>query len=137
MPRSSAPYRLSGRCVLVRATISDRPAARLDEIRLCLFHNASQNLAFPVGLMNRPAVNAPAIRLDKARTAIVMHVFLTLLLGSLKLLRRADADAPPETNVVVVHDRDDARFGQIKEALGDHFMAGRLVAFFKLRDVEF
>src|SRR5262249_34963323 len=99
------------------------------------FDNAAQNLALPIRLMDRPALNGPACFLDDLGPAVVMDIALTLLLGRLQAPAYRPGVAAPAVDMIVVDDRDNARLRQVEKAPGDHFMAGGPVAFFECKQV--
>src|SRR5439155_24085908 len=80
-----------------------------------LFHDAAENLALPIELMHRPAVDSPARLTDDLRPAVLVDVTLTLRLGRLETAPRGPGVASPPRDLIVVHDRHDARGRQIEK----------------------
>src|SRR5207244_837289 len=88
--------------------------------RLCVFrarfsflciriYYTAQDFAFPVGLVNRPAVHGPLVLLDHLGPAVVMDIALTFLLSRLQMTMRRPGVTPPPVDVIVIDDGEDGR----------------------------
>src|SRR6266851_1330531 len=86
-------------------------------------HNAPQDLALPVGLVDGPAVDGPVALANHLRSAVKMDITLTFLFRRLEMAVDGPGVAAAPINRLVVNDGDDARLGQIEKAPGDDFMA--------------
>ena len=79
-----------------------------------LVHDAAQDLALPVGLVNRPALHGPALFAHQGRPAVLVDVALAQLLRTGQLLAHAVGVAAATVDVIVVDDGDDARVRQVE-----------------------
>src|SRR5579872_4135266 len=82
--------------------------------------HAAQDFSLPVGLVDGPALDGPAVFADDARAAVVIDVVLTRLLRRFELATDAPGVALAARDLFIVDHRDDARFRQVQQTQGDH-----------------
>jgi len=85
--------------------------------------------------MHRPSLNEPAAFLNPVRLTLVMHKSLAFRFRRGQLLAHRPGVAAAAMDVVIIDHRDDARLRQIKQAEGDHLVAGRGIALLQIEKI--
>ena len=102
---------------------------------LLTVHDAAEDFALPVGLMDGPALDGPAVVLDHLGPAVMVDVAQALLFRRLQLAADSPGVAAAAVDVLVVHNGDDARLGQVQHSPGDDLMAGSAIPLLQLENV--
>src|SRR5207244_1650899 len=100
-----------------------------------LLNDTAENFALPVELVHGPAVDGPAGFADDLWPAVLVDVTLALRLSRFKSAAGRPGVAAPPCDLVVVHNRDDARVRQIDKTQRDDFVAGRAVPLLQRQQV--
>src|SRR5437588_11587942 len=92
--------------------------------------HASENLALPVRLMDRPPLDSPGGLAHQSRPAVVVDIALAGLFRGLELAADAPGVALAARYLLIVDDRYNAWFRQVEEAQRQNFVAGGAIALF-------